>query len=180
MFKFKLNEIYEIIASNVWYHGRKVHATEFNLDKTGNGNDESGPGFYFSSDLKDAASYAYPNGIVIKAELNLRKLTPEKPNKLDIHTLIRAAPNLADTLTNWDENPNKAFKQAFDVIMKVDDPYQQVWIDFYKHYPAEYLKNMMQLGYDGHESKMPKSVRHMVVYNPKAIKMLEVIPYGET
>lgn len=166
----------------IWYHGRSVKSTKFDPKYTGRGTDQQGPGFYFSSDLKDAASYAYPNGIVIKAKLNLRKELPDKgrkANEKEIKFLMDKALDLDGYLTNWDENPSKAYNKAFNSFMDDELPYQQVWADLYRYEPELYLKNLVKLGYDGHESPVDSDARHMIVYNPKSIEVLEVIDYKD-
>lgn len=162
-------------SGDIWFHGRTVPSKEFDLNRTGrqDANDAEGPGFYFTSCEKDARGYSGATGVIIKANLKLRKLTPKKAKMSELSFLIKNAPDYVNTLTNWDENPKKAFDLAVKNAFNDGAPYLQVWIDFYRYSPAEYLKNMVKLGYDGHEATWTKGLRHMIVYNPKAIGIIE-------
>jgi len=171
--------VFQILAEDpIWYHGRTVTDETFDLNHTGKGNDQSGPGFYFTSDVNDARGYAFPKGIVLEVKLTPRKLVTGKPKRSEIEKLIKMAPNYKDTLTNFAENPPIALRQAIDGTIKYNplavDAFQQMWIDFYRHEPKQYLEGMIKLGYDGHEVKtnVPE-IRHMVIYNPAAIKIIK-------
>jgi len=178
MFFKTVETLYKVVGeSSIWFHGRTSDSTEFKEEFTGKGHDAEGPGFYFTSSEDDAYKYASPSGIIIQAEVAIRKLTPKKAKKSDITTLIKNAPDLEDTLTNWDENPVKAMQLAIGLALKDDTPYLQVWIDFYRNEPAEYLKQMVKLGYDGHEVEKSNGVKHLVVYNPKTIKIVKTTPF---
>lgn len=161
-------------APEVWYHGRTTQSTAFDLERTGQGNDQEGPGFYFTSDLADARGYAWPDGIVITAELTPRRLV-STASRAHITDLIKAAPELEMKLADWDENPDAAMRAAVASCVEDEYPYQQVWVSFYRYNPAEYLREMVKLGFDGHEATwLTSGVRHMIVYNPACIKVLSM------
>jgi hypothetical protein len=141
----------------------------------GQGVDQEGPGFYFSSDKTDASSYAYPKGTLITAQVAVRKLLPAKATRHEIDSLVKKAPELDYKLANWGENPEIALKKAIDGMLQ--DPgtaFQQVWFDFYRYEPAEYLKNLVSMGYSGHQVGKSGGVKHLIVYDPKVIKVLRV------
>jgi hypothetical protein len=172
------------VSEKIWYHGRTVKSAEFKEEFTGKGTDQEGPGFYFTDDPIQAAGYAYPDGVIITAKLKLRKELPEKAKTSDIKFLLENSPNYEYNLSNWHEDPKKAASIALKAMLDQDDVYQQVWVDFYRYDPEDYLKNLVKLGYDGHSALWIKrhgtgDVEHMVVYNPKAIEVLEVTPYKD-
>jgi len=156
--------------SETWYHGRTVSTTKFDYAWTGKGKDQEGPGFYFSSSREDAASYAYPSGIIIEAKLNIKKLLPKKAKQSDIETLVKNAPDLEYKLANWDENASKALKMSIGAMMADNQPYLQTWADFYMQDGADYLKGLVRLGYSGHEANRD-GVTHVIVYDPSVIEI---------
>lgn len=140
---------------------------------------QEGPGFYFTSSEQDAQRYVTDQGELYKVELNLKKTVPLEGTipALQIKKLIQMAPNLEETLMDWDENPEKAFRDAYSSILNYTknphDAFQQVWYDFYHRYGADvdYLQNMVKLGYDGVLIQKADSVTHAVVFNPNSIKI---------
>lgn len=163
------------------YHGRTTTSTEFDLKYVGNGNDQEGPGFYFSSVKADAASYAYPAGIVLTVEVSDLKFLPKDapPIREEVIQLIKAAPNLEDTLTDWDENPVRALNQLITQCMKnesVKEAFEAVWGDCYAKQgtDAEYIKQVLALGYN---AVQPETEDHLVVLDPSIIKIIKVEPY---
>lgn len=166
----------------VWYHGRTTKSQEFSLKHTGKGHDEDGPGFYFTSSAEDAARYAYPAGIVMTVDLKPRKLvsTSKPPTLKEVEILMRKSPVLEDALTNWDENPARAFEIAKKAMLQqgsAKEVFEQIWFDFYNNYTEDFLKNLVIMGYDGHLVKKRTDPKHIVIYNPEVIKIVEVKNY---
>lgn len=167
------------VKDQIWFHGRTITDTTFDLAWTGNGHDKEGPGFYFTSDRNDALGYASSTGIVLEVKLTPKKLasTSRKPSAAVVEKLMRASPNFDDALQNWDENPAKAFQEAMKIMMKMGsekEVFQQVWFDFYREDSPLYLKEMIKLGYDGHIATWTKGIHHIIMYNPAAIKIMAV------
>ncbi len=161
-------------GKEIWYHGRTVKDTKFDVKYTGKGNDQEGPGFYFTTLKEEAARYTDHGGIIISVELNPRKLVSGKPNKAELTKLIKMAPDYKMTLTDWGEDPYDAFETVINGMMDNDtkyDAFQSVWYDFYRYEPADYLRNVVKLGYDGHKGVTLKYA--IVIYNPKAIKVID-------
>lgn len=160
--------------SEFYYHGSPKAFEKFDYKYlgTGKGWDQEGPGFYFTNSDKDVAHYG---SNVYKVKLKLRKVVPLKgrTKRKEVETMLRAAPDLADTLTNWDENPVRAFRMAVEAIMRDENPhqaFQTVWYDFYRNDSAQYLKNMVDLlGYDGVVVPRTEGVIHVIVFSPDAI-----------
>jgi hypothetical protein len=166
-----------------WYHGSPTPIQKFSDDFVGQGVDQEGPGIYFTSNEEDAYGYARKSengtGVVYVVGLDFKKIVPLKgrANKKDIMQLIDWAPNLETLLTNYDDNPTKAKAIAFGHCMRQDNPhqsFQQVWYDFYRHEPVDFVRNMVTLGYDG--VVVPRqfmNTKHAVVYNPKIIRLID-------
>lgn len=174
------------INEKIWFQGRTTHDTKLDPSYVGQGTDQEGPGWYFTDHAEDASRYAAPNGSVLMGHLNIRKLaSSEKPaDRKTIAALLERAPDLEHTLTNWDENPKRALKAAIDSILKYNplekDAFQQVWIDFYKTEPIEYLDALVALGYDGHVPTGSWGAQHhFVLYNAKAFRLEDSYPYAE-
>lgn len=173
------------------FHGTTCNIKAFNLDNIGKGNDQEGPGIYFTSSPEDASSYSLDiGGRVYPVCLNFNKVVPlegqinENEIKLLIlHSLgIDAIDDLynLDTdifwdnpLSNWGENPISAFNDAVDSIINYSssphDAFMQVWYDFYKNNSKDYLLEMQQLGYDGVIIPKQDGIYHYIVFNPEII-----------
>jgi hypothetical protein len=182
-FKSSVVEKYRIVAApEVWYHGRTVDSDEFDLAHVGKEEaaDEQGVGFYFTTNEKDAAGYAHPNGIVLTVELSPRKLvsltSPAKEAEVDY--LIN---NTSEDFSDWDEDPEAGRQMFKDSVMNessAKETFESIWYDLYRYEPRAYLENMIKLGYDGHYSPRTyeSGIRHIIIYNPKVIKVLKKEP----
>lgn len=172
------------------YHGGRHRITTFKPEWLGKGagHDQEGPGFYFTTNEGDARAYAKGEGgfihtITLSPRKLLKKSDRSKPS--EIRKMMEWAPDLEGVLTNWDEDPKKAFNKAFRAMCqptKAVDAFQQIWYDFYRYYGADYLSGLVALGYDGHivESGFRRDgspVTHYVMYNPKVIRVEEVVEY---
>lgn len=160
----------------VWYHGSPKRFQVFSYDfiGSGRGHDQEGPGFYFTSEESDARNYGEH---ILRVHLTLNRLVRLKGKILDsqIRKMLDGAPNLADTLTNWDENPRIAYRNAMEAIKRYDSPhqaFQTIWYDFYRGHEVQYLKNMVNLlGFDGVVIPGGK-IEHAVVFDPSKIHIL--------
>lgn len=186
---FKLwleNEEKDIIV----YHGSPTKISKFTTEFLGEGHDQEGPGIYFTTSESDAGSYG---SYIHKAKLKPRKFVPNrgKINRKQIEKLIlraAGAENLMDlqkmdmdkfydsALSNFDENPLRAFQDAVDNVIKYSvsphDAFQNVWITHYRYNPQAYLKNMVDLGYDGVKIQK-EGLDHYIIFNPEIIEILE-------
>ena len=189
----KILEIYNAIlegpSSIIAYHGTNHEIKSFSDDFVGGKEalDQEGPGIYFTTSEKNAMHYG---NNVYKVELTPKKSVSTQENKnapvKDIEWLIKQAPNWKETAQNWSENPNIGYRiAATDFIKYNENPHQQylqVWYDFYRNNPVDYVRNMVRLGYDsiiigGRNSIITNesNITHIVVLNPSIIKNL-VIP----
>ena len=174
-----------------WYHGRTSQSTAFDPAHTGDrwANNQDGPGFYFTSDPRDARTYAYPSGVVLQARLDPRKLVPHagRVPAGQVDRLLRQAPDLADVLTNWDEDPRVAYRKLLAVATRQPTPWEAfltAWGEAYRRAGdnAAWMAGMVALGYDGVVSPSSwgvgedgQPVQHVVVFNPERIRDVEVI-----
>jgi len=79
---------------------------------------------------------------------------------------------------DWAENPDigakKAVEDAYDYNDNEKDVFLQIWIDFYRYQPLEFVRNMVKLGYDGILIPKEKGRTHIVVYNPAIIQLMDI------
>lgn len=188
----KIGKIYEQLVTDaaikpiIAYHGTTYKITSFVDDFVGGKDalDQEGPGIYFTTSLDNAQRYGEN---VYKVELTPKKPVSTKNNTnaplKEIEWLILQAPEWEDNAMNWHENPKIGYKKAAqDAIQYNENPHQQflqVWIDFYKYNPVNYVRNMVKLGYDsiiigGKDSIITgeSDITHIVVLNPQIIKTL--------
>lgn len=170
-------------VSGNWYHGRTAKSTVFDERFTGKGADQEGPGFYFTKNYDVAFGYASPGGVIITAKLSPRKLVPlnKPPKRKEILEVISKSSALTERLNDWNEDPRLALKEAVDVYADRDsakDAFESVWFDFFPNHPADYLRAMVSLGYDGNLAE--HSSENIVIYNPRVIEVLDVENVGPT
>ena len=166
----KINEI--IDNDIIWYHGSKNKFDMFSPDYANEKEAymQEGPGYYLTSDNKDASTYG-PN--ILKFKVKIKKLvsTSKPPNSKSVQMLMKNSPTLKDDLENWGENPNQAFKEAFNIMMKQGsekEVFEQIWYDFYKNNPAKWMDNLVKMGYTG--VLIPKTnLLHLILYDLSAL-----------
>ena len=167
-------------TKQIWFHGRDVKSTEFDYKWIKHeGVMQEGPGFYFTKKQEEASIYAGSKGIILKCELNLRKIITKKTkiSSTIIKKLIESAPDVDDTLQNWGEYRKEALDLAMSSFRDNDnaiDLVQSIWGDFYLKKPngnVQYLKNMIKLGIDASEARI--NTENLIVFNPDSIKVIE-------
>jgi hypothetical protein len=147
----------------------------------GTGNDQEGPGLYFTTSLQDACAYGE---YIAKVRLNVPSgrivPTKDKLSLSEICRMILAAPNYQDTLTNWDEDSQRALQKAIrgvqDYCASPFDSYQQLWYEFYRNAPQQYLKNIKL-----HDMAVIQrnGCFHAIVFHPEIIETLRMGAKGE-
>jgi flavodoxin len=162
-----------------YWHGSKGKFDQFSYTflGTGKGYDQEGPGFYFTAKEDEARHYFQQGGQLIKARLHIKNPVPikGKPNAKHVRWLMQNSPELAESLENWDENPKRAFEEAFKTMMSQGSPhevFQSVWYDFYRNSSQQYLQNMVKLGYDGVIIDHPNVYKHVIVFSPDKIEIV--------
>ncbi len=188
---FKNHYIYEGFVNPIQpelYHGRKIKDKDFRYDFVGGeaAIDQSGPGFYFTTDKDDAWGYAAPDGVIITVKNSFQNLIEkgDEPKEEDVRKLMKMAPHLEDSLTDWAEDPDEAFEDAFESMYNKDDAidtFLSVYADFYLRTggSGKYVENMKELGYDGivvpsHENDKGAAIYHVVVYNKDGLVISNV------
>lgn len=88
----KLEKRFEEIKKNIleskeqfFYHGSNYNFTKFSNNFVGKGNDQFGPGIYFSSLLKEALQYSGEGGYVYKCRLNTTKQLNKNERYVEKH-----------------------------------------------------------------------------------------------
>ena len=166
------------------YHGSNTKITNFVDDFVGGeqAQDLEGPGIYFTTIAENAE---YFGTYVHEVTITPRKLLTERPNGGTFSELIklaRMAPDWEYTAQNWAENEeiglNKAIKEFISYNHNQKDRFLQVWIDFYKNDPIDYVRNCVKLGYDGivvdRDVIDGKPLKHYIIYNPSVIQIKKV------
>jgi hypothetical protein len=159
--------------------GITEHLVNFSDEFVGEGTDQEGPGIYFTNNYEDAWGYAKRKR-VISARLNFNKIVPLKGRipVEQIKKLITWTDDLDEKLSNWDEDKRKAMQMAVRGSTLQDGPFEafkQVWYDFYRYNPVEYVRNMVLLGYDGTiVQRQFMNVKHAIVYNIKIIEIINI------
>lgn len=165
------------VNETTWYRGQASPDHKLDYQFVGKGHDQEGPGFYFSDSKEDAERYGKA---LLSGHVRVRKLASgtNPANPETIRQLILMAPDSHNTLLDWAEDPQKGLQIAMDAAIQQGsekDSFQQVWYDFYLHEPAQYLKNLVQLGYDGHLATWTKGVQHLILYNPEAFHETDAV-----
>ena len=166
------------------YHGTDHDITNFTDEFVGgeNANDQEGPGIYFTSSIENAGRFGKNVYKVILKPRKLANIAPKNVVSTAIVTgLIKASPSInvnnEDALSNWGMNPAIALRKAVASIMQYaeneKDLFQQIWIDFYRNYPVEFVRNMVKIGYDGELLERVDDVTHIIIYNPNSITSIE-------
>jgi len=164
--------------NNFLYHGSKYKFSKFVLDYVNfDANNQLGPGIYLTNDPKEARNYSYPDGYVYKLNLiNTSNLVPKdiEINQDQIEQLLKSAPDLTGSLSDWDEDPKEAYKMLLDSILNNDDmteALQSVWIETYKQKEKDFCSNCIKVGIDGIIVQTGSST-HYVLYNPSIIQIV--------
>ncbi len=162
----------------IWWHGSPKRFERFVYEflGTGRGYDQEGPGFYLTSERSDAANYG---GHLYQVRASAGHLLPlqGEVGARWVRWMLQQAPNLRDTLSNWHENRSMALHNALHAMLNHDSPhevFQSVWYDFYRGNEAQYLKNMVLIGYDGVLLERKDGIRHPVVFSPDALTIEQV------
>ena len=169
----KINEVIKKDINNiVWYHGSKNKFDFFSPEFADKEEAfmKEGPGYYLTTDEKDALTYG-PN--ILKFRVNVKKLVSltKPPKPVIVQALIKNSPKLKFNLENWGENPAQAFREAFSVMMQrgsEKEVFEQVWYDFYKDDAVKWMNNLVSFGYTG--LLIPRvDLYHFILYDLTAL-----------
>lgn len=173
-----ISAIMEGKLSGYYYHGTQNPISQFSDEFVGRGNDEYGPGIYFTSNPITARGYCEksPTGMVYECELTIRKEL-SKSQKINKSVLLKLIQNTPDdeAYTNWDENQNRAIRTALDSYMNEDSMYDalmSVWYDWYNNHPTQFVRALTHLGYDAYTYKFDNGEVFVILYNVASIKVV--------
>lgn len=171
-----------------WFHGdeRKtdfMSRNYFDVKDFSRDRNAMGPGIYFTVFKEQASGYAGKGGYVYTATVDLDpKRTLEdntKPDADKLRKFIERCPD-KDLLSNYSENPDAGVDVAVDMNMEYSDnmldAIMGAYNDLYQRDAVLFAKVMVEIGYDAFYHKvnplMPSAI-HLIVYNPKIIKVLK-------
>lgn len=177
------------------YHGTgntgSIYDQNFSYSYIGNGNEDYGPGFYFTNDLPTSERYIKdgPSPGVIKAKVNLS--SPIEVNGLDNNSFFEKFPKLDrdqvtdmldlslstfgdDFLSNWGDVD---FEGREVVVQKVINNYTNrsmmtAIYDFFQEdtkQAFDYIRR--QFGYDGIVVSFNKGIKTIVSWFPEQINI---------
>lgn len=172
----------------MFFHGSEHKISSFTDEFVGGkeAHDQQGPGIYFTSSWKNARWYGpYVYTVKLKPGKAVSTQDGKKASAKELEWLIKHAPDWEMHAENFHENPAQGVKIAIRGILDYNDnPHQQflqVWIDFYRNNPVDYVRNMVKLGYDiiyitGLESMVAgeANITHAIVLNPAIIEFVEM------
>jgi hypothetical protein len=160
------------------YHGSPNKIMKFVDEFVGgkDANDQEGPGIYFTSSFDNAGHYGE---YVHKVKLTPRKLLTTTPSSNKIANLIKKmvlmAPDWEEKAQDWDENPNIGLREFITSTINYNDTEkdvaQQIWYDFYRYDPVDFVRNMVKMGIDGLMIPKEDGMFHYIIYNPSVIKI---------
>lgn len=140
--------------------------------------DQEGPGIYFTTSEEEANRYGEN---VYSVTLTPNILFDQVPvNKVKLRPFIKKLAMMAEdweyTAQNWDENPVKGMQDFVEGCMRYNDNEKdcilQVWVDYYRYNPVEFVRNCVSLGIDGIiVDKDYEGIKHIIVYNPSIINI---------
>jgi hypothetical protein len=171
----------------IFYHGSLRPRKTWDLSSLGQGNDQYGPGWYFTDNEKVAKSYADgPEGVLQKCDINVSNVCPNVGDtdrfRSRVARMMKAAPQARTHLENWGENPREALNQALDLTLdSTEGPHdliQQVWIDFYLDQEGVWAKNVLKLfrwSLALPDSSDTGGDQYAVVWDPSAITILSTV-----
>lgn len=170
----------------IFYHGSISPRVSWDFESLGHGNDQFGPGWYFTDNKRTAVNYASgPNGVLHRCDINMSNVCPNVGDmhkfKRQIVQSLKLAPNFENNILDWDDNINVAMNNAVNSIMQYTngphDMIQQIWIDFYRGHEDVWAKNIKKIF--SWSLALPDSTdnggdQFAVVWDPVAITILSM------
>jgi len=187
----KFRQVYfmeSVKLPDIWYHGSKVDFGKFDINYaiTKESIAQEGPGFYLTTDKNDAERYGIINkeqsGFLKEIKLvrksGIRKESAKFRDEF-AGSLMRRMPDKEDKLTNWDENPTRAFNMLRQSILDSSENLKEmilnVWADCYMGDEQLLMKYLVRGGIDGLLIEKKNDVKWLVVYNPDILKIVNTV-----
>ena len=76
---------------------------------------------------------------------------------------------------DWDENPMVGLKLSINAILEevnAKDIITQIYIEYYRNEPIDYVNNATKIGVDGIIVQKEWGANHIIVYNPNIIETI--------
>jgi hypothetical protein len=165
------------------YHGRQTRydSVEGLFSRiNNNGTDQEGPGIYFTTRVQEAMKYASPNGYVYKVELTPNKILSNEMSSDNEHLipalikLIKSAPNWKGIVKGYAEGLDDMVYTYLNVSQSEKEVFLNLYHDVFKDIPKLFVSVMARLGYDALYLPAKHDGSHIVVYNPKIIRILDI------
>lgn len=170
------------------YHGTNSNFDTFDYSFLGKGNDEHGPGFYFTNKPEYAEAYGNVKKCNITINNPLSKSKSGNKDELikmlclcfDVNSLNELYNKFEDedvfydsTLSDLGENIQAAIDNLYKNYSNQSnyDMFMSLWGDIYRFDNKKFLEDILKLGYDGYIYSQNDSINY-VVYDPKKIKSL--------
>lgn len=162
------------------FHGSETKIENFTDEFVGSeeATDQEGPGIYFTTSHDDARTYGkYVYSVILKPRKLVDETSSENIDPEELMGIITTLPEWEMNAQNWDEDPETGLFLAVNDFIKYNetekDVYQQVWYDFFRYHPIEFVREMTKLGYDGQIINR-ETVQHIIVYNPAIIDVINI------
>lgn len=165
-----------VYASQSWYHGSPTMRMSFEdqvWDRKRGERDlnENGPGLYFTDSIEEAKAYGQ---YLFEAKMEPGfSLMPNKKPTLNLLLSIFTKSSKEDQetfLSNWGENIKPKEALANYIKPTIHDSAVALYGDLVRS-PADWVKIMVALGYDGIVINRPES-KHLLVWNPSRLNLL--------
>lgn len=189
------------IFDRFFYHGAPCPIETFDYAFTGQGTDQHGSGFYFTSDKTEASGYCEANAVAKNAGVisvpTLHKVRLKIENPLDANfiggltfgqarEIIARAPDIETTMWDWYDLSTMSLDTAIDKAARIcaahdDGPLikrlNAVTGDFYGEHIGELNKVLKDvLGYDGLILRENKRIL-AVAWFPEQVEIVQRITY---
>jgi hypothetical protein len=159
------------------FHGSSTEFSNFSDEFVGGqeANDKNGPGVYFTNKKEEAEHYGE---YIYSTTLSPRLLLDEKPPKKNLIPLLTKLLKMADdwkgSAQNYDENPIRGLNYFLQSTLENNDSEKdcllQVWIEFYRYNPLDFVRNCVSVGIDGIIASNEDFSTHYIIYNPNIIQ----------
>lgn len=170
------------------YHGSDHKIDKFSDEFVGaeEATDQEGPGIYFTTSYDDAQGYGtYLYSVRLSPQKLVDESSHEDISNEELENLIKMSPDWEMTAQNWDEDAETGLQMAIEDFKEYNESekelFQQIWIDFFRYNPIEFVRGMVNLAYDGQIIQKEDDRKHVIVYNPNIIEIekVEKVPLSE-
>jgi len=168
----------------VAYHGSPTKISKFSDNFVGGNDatDQEGPGIYFTTKIDEAMGYAKQGGYIYTVELHPKNMLSDKMGqgfehlKPAVTKLIKSSPNWKGLAMGYDDDVNEGLNELVYQFIGMGQSEKEVFVNLYhevfKENAVLFVRGMVKLGYDALYLPAKDEGGHIVVYNPKIIKVL--------